>query len=219
MSKLTPMMEQYLSIKEKHKDAILFFRLGDFYEMFFEDAKEASKILEIALTGKSCGLQERAPMCGIPYHSCEGYIQKLIEAGKKVAICEQMEDPKMTKGLVKREVIRIITPGTFINEKLIGSFQNNYILSVELAKNKEVFSIAYVDASTGELNVSHVNYFDFGDMFYKISPSELIVNKTFVDFINSREKLARQIKNYIQVRNICVNVAELNLDEVESRFF
>ncbi len=212
-------MEQYLSIKEKHKDAILFFRLGDFYEMFFEDAKEASKILEIALTGKSCGLQERAPMCGIPYHSCEGYIQKLIEAGKKVAICEQMEDPKMTKGLVKREVIRIITPGTFINEKLIGSFQNNYILSVELAKNKEVFSIAYVDASTGELNVSHVNYFDFGDMFYKISPSELIVNKTFVDFINSREKLARQIKNYIQVRNICVNVAELNLDEVESRFF
>ena len=95
------MMEQYFLIKEQHPDAILFFRLGDFYEMFFEDAKEASKILEIALTGRSCGLEEKAPMCGIPFHSCDSYIQKLIQAGKKVAICEQMEDPKKTKGLVK----------------------------------------------------------------------------------------------------------------------
>ena len=110
MAKLSPMMEQYFAIKKKHQDQILFFRLGDFYEMFFEDAKLASKELELTLTGRDCGQEERAPMCGIPYHSCEAYIQRLIKKGYKVAICEQMEDPALAKGLVKREVIRVITP-------------------------------------------------------------------------------------------------------------
>lgn len=119
MEKLTPMMRQYLEIKENHKDCILFFRLGDFYEMFFEDAVTASEILDITLTGKACGLKERAPMCGIPYHSSQGYIQKLILAGKKVAVCEQVEDPSQAKGIVKREVVKIVTPGTIIDEDII----------------------------------------------------------------------------------------------------
>ena len=112
MAQLTPMMQQYIEIKENYKDCILFYRLGDFYEMFFDDAKIASKELEITLTGKSCGLEERAPMAGVPYHSADAYINKLITRGYRVAICEQVEDPKDAKGLVKREVVRIVTPGT-----------------------------------------------------------------------------------------------------------
>ena len=111
---LTPMMQQYMETKKQYQDCILFYRLGDFYEMFFEDALTASKELEITLTGKACGLEERAPMCGIPYHAVEGYLTKLVSRGYKVAICEQMEDPKLAKGLVKRDVIRIVTPGTFV---------------------------------------------------------------------------------------------------------
>ena len=219
MAKLTPMMEQYFLIKEQHPDAILFFRLGDFYEMFFEDAKEASKILEIALTGRSCGLEEKAPMCGIPFHSCDSYIQKLIQAGKKVAICEQMEDPKETKGLVKREVTKIITPGTFIDESVIQSFRNNYILSVHLSNDHKEFALAYVDVSTGDLNVSKVAYFDFADIFYKISPSELIGNNVFINFLNGKEKLARQIRLFVQNHHVCVNASELISKEVEIEFF
>lgn len=219
MAKLTPMMEQYFLIKEQHPDAILFFRLGDFYEMFFEDAKEASKILEIALTGRSCGLEEKAPMCGIPFHSCDSYIQKLIQAGKKVAICEQMEDPKETKGLVKREVTKIITPGTFIDESVIQSFRNNYILSVYLSNDHKEFALAYVDVSTGDLNVSKVSYFDFADIFYKISPSELIGNSVFINFLNGKEKLARQIRLFVQNHHVCVNASELISKEVEIEFF
>ena len=121
---MTPMMEQYLAIKEQHKDAILFFRLGDFYEMFFEDALVASKAMEITLTGKSCGLPERAPMCGVPYHAAEVYIAKLIEKGFKVAICEQTEDASVAKGLVRREVVRIITPGTLISQSMLRENDN-----------------------------------------------------------------------------------------------
>ena len=112
MAELTPMMQQYLKTKEQYKDCILFYRLGDFYEMFFEDAKLVSKELELTLTGKSCGLEERAPMCGVPYHAVEGYLNRLVSKGYKVAICEQMEDPKEAKGLVARDVVRIVTPGT-----------------------------------------------------------------------------------------------------------
>ena len=116
---ITPMMSRYLTTKEQYSDCILFYRLGDFYEMFFDDAKTASRELEIALTGKSCGLKERAPMCGVPYHSAASYISKLVEKGYKVAICEQVEDPKTAKGLVKREVVRIVTPGTIIEENML----------------------------------------------------------------------------------------------------
>ena len=124
--KLSPMMEQYLEIKNNYQDCILFFRLGDFYEMFFEDAKLASKELELTLTGKNCGLEERAPMCGVPFHSAETYIARLVEKGYKVAICEQVEDPKAAKGIVKREVIKIVTPGTITSQSQLNEKENNY---------------------------------------------------------------------------------------------
>lgn len=129
---LTPMMRQYLDLKEKYGDCLLFFRLGDFYEMFFEDAKTASRELELVLTGRDCGLPERAPMCGVPYHSVDVYINKLISRGYKVAICEQLEDPALAKGLVQRDVIRIITPGTVIEERMLDEGKNNYIVSLFL---------------------------------------------------------------------------------------
>ena len=116
---MTPMMRQYMELKEKYQDCMLFFRLGDFYEMFFEDAKTASKELDLVLTGRDCGMSERAPMCGVPYHSVDVYINKLIQKGYKVAICEQLEDPALAKGLVERDVIRIITPGTVIEDRML----------------------------------------------------------------------------------------------------
>ena len=128
--KLSPMMRQYMEIKEEYKDCILFFRLGDFYEMFFEDAKLVSRELELTLTGKNCGMEERAPMCGVPFHSAETYIARLVERGYKVAICEQTEDPESAKGIVKREVIQIVTPGTVISSSMLDENENNYIASV-----------------------------------------------------------------------------------------
>ena len=122
-STISPMMRQYLELKEKHKDQILFFRLGDFYEMFYEDAKIASKELELTLTGRDCGTEERAPMCGVPHHSCEAYIARLVKKGYKVAICEQVEDPATAKGIVNREVVRIITPGTVIEGSMLDAQQ------------------------------------------------------------------------------------------------
>ena len=124
---MTPMMEQYFEIKNKYKDYLLFYRLGDFYEMFFDDAILASRELELTLTGRDCGEEERAPMCGVPFHSAEGYIGRLIEKGYKVAICEQMEDPALAKGLVRRDVTRIITPATIIEPNLLKENQNNYL--------------------------------------------------------------------------------------------
>src|SRR5690554_2904183 len=130
MEELTPLMRQYMTIKEKHKDCILFYRLGDFYEMFFEDAKICSKELEITLTGKSIGKDEKAPMCGVPYHAVDGYLSKLIERGYRVAICEQVEDAKAAKGLVKREVVRIVSPGTNLNTQVLDETKNNYLMSI-----------------------------------------------------------------------------------------
>ena len=127
MADISPMMQQYLSIKEKNKDSILFFRLGDFYEMFFDDAILASRELDLTLTGRDCGREERAPMCGVPFHSCETYIAKLVEKGYKVAICEQTEDPATAKGIVKREIIRVITPGTVLEDTMLDESKNNYI--------------------------------------------------------------------------------------------
>ena len=130
MAELTPMMQKYMETKEQYKDCILFYRLGDFYEMFFDDAIVASKELEIALTGKSCGLEERAPMCGIPYHAVETYLARLVSRGYKVAICEQVEDPKLAKGLVKREVIRVVTPGTNLDVQSLEASKNNYLMCI-----------------------------------------------------------------------------------------
>ena len=136
IDELTPMMQKYMETKQEYKDCILFYRLGDFYEMFFEDALTASRELEITLTGKSCGLKERAPMCGVPFHAVEGYLNKLVSKGYKVAICEQVEDPKQAKGLVKREVTRIVTPGTNLDTYALDETKNNYIMCVVYVDNK-----------------------------------------------------------------------------------
>ncbi len=149
MAEITPMMRQYLDIKEEHKDAILMFRLGDFYEMFYDDAKTASRELELTLTGKSCGIEERAPMCGIPFHAADGYIARLVAKGHKVAICEQMEDPKQAKGIVRRDIIRIVTPGTIVDENVLASRGTNYMASVFAEDGSS--GAVFADVSTGEL--------------------------------------------------------------------
>ncbi len=149
MEKLSPMMQQYLKIKDENKDSILFFRLGDFYEMFFDDAKLASKELELTLTGRDCGLEERAPMCGVPYHSCESYIARLVQKGYKVAICEQMEDPSKAKTIVQRDIVRVVTPGTVIESSMLDESRNNYISCI-YCENKNV-AMCFCDISTGEL--------------------------------------------------------------------
>ena len=147
-NELTPMMKQYMQTKEEYKDCILFYRLGDFYEMFFDDALTASKELEITLTGKNCGLEERAPMCGIPYHAVDSYLNRLVSKGYKVAICEQVEDPKTAKGIVKREVIRVVTPGTNLDTQGLDETKNNYIMCIVYMADRYGLSVA--DVTTGE---------------------------------------------------------------------
>ena len=154
MAQLSPMMAQYFEIKKKHKDEIVFFRLGDFYEMFYDDAILASKELELTLTGRDCGQEERAPMCGVPFHSYENYVAKLIAKGYKVAICEQMEDPATAKGLVKRDIIRVITPGTVIESSMLQDDKNNYIGSVYL-KNGSI-GVCFADVSTGSAHTTEL---------------------------------------------------------------
>ncbi|MBN2222763.1 MAG: DNA mismatch repair protein MutS, partial [Vallitaleaceae bacterium] len=141
--KMTPMMEQYMEIKNQYKNCILFYRLGDFYEMFFDDALVASKELEITLTGKNCGLEERAPMCGVPYHSAENYILRLIKKGYKVAIAEQTEDPALAKGIVSRDVVRIVTPGSNLNMQSLEEDKNNYLMSIYSDIGR--YGLSYVD--------------------------------------------------------------------------
>ena len=176
---LTPMMQKYMETKEEYKDCILFYRLGDFYEMFFEDAKICSKELELTLTGKSCGLEERAPMCGVPFHAVDTYLNKLVNKGYKVAICEQVEDPKLAKGLVKREVIRIATPGTNLNTQALDESRNNYLMCIVYTTN--AYGVSYVDVTTGDY---YVTEFDSEnkllDEISKISPSEIICNDSFL---------------------------------------
>ncbi len=159
MAELSPMMKQYFKIKEANKDSILFFRLGDFYEMFYDDAKLASKELELTLTGRDCGQEERAPMCGVPFHSCEGYIARLVAKGYKVAICEQTEDPATAKGLVKRDIIRVITPGTVMESSMLDESKNNYICCM-FAKNKKI-GLCFCDISTGELYATEISGKDY----------------------------------------------------------
>lgn len=175
---LTPMMQQYMDIKVNYPDHILFFRLGDFYEMFFDDAVSASKALEITLTGKNCGLPERAPMCGIPYHASDIYIAKLINKGFKVAICEQMEDPATAKGLVNREVVQIITPGTLLSQNMLDEKKNNYLASIYLGVNGS--GLAYCDISTGEIAATQLEGTNFRnrllDELVKKNPSEVLSN-------------------------------------------
>ena len=179
MAELTPMMQQYMKTKEEYKDCILFYRLGDFYEMFFDDAITASKELEITLTGKSCGLDERAPMCGIPYHAVDGYLNKLVKRGYKVAICEQVEDPKQAKGIVKREVTRIVTPGTNVDIQALEESRNNYLMCVAYLTNK--IGLSTIDISTGDYYVTELETDrQLFDEINKFMPSEIICNDGFM---------------------------------------
>ena len=177
-SKMTPMMQQYLQTKEEYPDCILFYRLGDFYEMFFDDAITASKELEITLTGKNCGLEERAPMCGVPYHAVDSYLNRLVSKGYKVAICEQMEDPKLAKGIVKRDVIRIVTPGTNLDMQALDETKNNYIMSIVYIADR--FGLSVADVTTGEYMVTEIECSGkMMDELTKFMPSEIICNEAF----------------------------------------
>ena len=173
---VTPMMQQYLDVKEQHPDCLIFFRIGDFYEMFFEDAKLVSKELELTLTGKDCGLQERAPMCGVPHHAVAQYVQRLVENGHKVAICEQLTDPALSKGLVERGVIRIITPGTVVDPAMLDEKSNSYVLCVAFS-GKEA-SLAYADVSTGEFVIHLLRDAEaqLSDELTRIKPHEIVTN-------------------------------------------
>lgn len=176
--KMSPMMQKYMETKDAYKDCILFYRLGDFYEMFFEDAVTVSRELELTLTGKSCGLSERAPMCGVPYHAAQLYINKLVQKGYKVAICDQVEDPKEAKGLVKREVTRIATPGTNIDMETLDEEANNYIMCIYYSEN--IYGIAVSDITTGIFLTTEVSdERKLIDEIYKYSPSEIICNEAF----------------------------------------
>lgn len=178
MAQLTPMMQQYVKTKEEYPDCILFYRLGDFYEMFFEDAKTAAKELEITLTGKDCGLKERAPMCGVPYHAVDSYLTKLVSKGYKVAICEQVEDPKLAKGLVKREVIRVVTPGTNLNSQALDETKNNYLMCIVCMADR--YGISAADITTGDYVVTEVETErKLLDEVMKFSPKEMICNQSF----------------------------------------
>ena len=178
MAQLSPMMQHYLATKEQYPDCILFYRLGDFYEMFFDDAVTVSKELELTLTGKDCGLEERAPMCGVPFHAVEGYLNRLVHKGYKVAIAEQVEDPKQAKGLVKREVVRIVTPGTILADGALEEGKNNYLMCIVCLDRN--FGIAVADVSTGDFYTTEVSEVrSLSDEIYKYSPSEIICNEAF----------------------------------------
>ena len=171
---LTPMMVEYMKTKEQYSDCILFYRLGDFYEMFFEDAITVSRELELVLTGKNCGLEERAPMCGIPHHAAAAYIPRLVNKGYKVAICEQLEDPKQAKGIVKRGVVKIITPGTFVDNNSNLENDNTYLMVIH--EDGETIGIATSDISTGEFKTTSFSYSmaSLLDEIAKLSPKDFI---------------------------------------------
>ena len=182
-----------MDIKKQYEDCILFFRLGDFYEMFFDDAKTVSRELELTLTGKNCGLEERAPMCGVPFHSAEGYIAKLIDRGYKVAICEQTEDPAAAKGIVKREIVQIVTPGTLTSQYMLKENENNYLASVYNCESGIGF--AYCDISTGETYCSEFKEKNAIETLIneivKIGAKEIIINDRGSELINIDRKIGR----------------------------
>ena len=191
--KLTPMMQQYMQIKEENKDCILFYRLGDFYEMFFDDALTASKELEITLTGKNCGLEERAPMCGVPYHAVDSYLNKLVEKGYKVGICEQVEDPSQAKGIVKREIVRIVTPGTNISQQSLDDEKNNYLMCI--FANDGSYGISFVDVTTGDFRTTSMDSLaKVRDEIFKFEPAEIVCNDAFLisgmDFDYLKDKMS-----------------------------
>lgn len=214
MAEYSPMMQHYLDTKNQYKDCILFYRLGDFYEMFFEDAKITSRELELTLTGKDCGQNERAPMCGIPFHAAENYIAKLIAKGYKVAICEQLEDPKQAKGIVKRDVIRVVTPGTVIESNLLEEKKNNYIMSV--CKAGIYFGIAICDISTGDFYTTEIrgtnNFSKLLDEISRYSPAEIVINS----MMNSSQDEISKIKE--RFNNSYISIAEDSIFKADIEF-
>lgn len=206
MADFSPMMQQYFEVKKKYPNTLLFFRLGDFYEMFFDDAKTASRELELTLTGRDCGQEERAPMCGVPFHSAESYIARLVEKGYKVAICEQMEDPSLAKGIVKREVIRVITPGTVIEGSMLDESRNNYICSIY--RSRESTGICFADVSTGEMsatefsdsNPEEISSHIIGELS-KFTPREILINSEVLSF----NKVADFIKEKLSASLECLD--------------
>ena len=233
MAEFSPMMQHYLKTKEEYSDCILFYRLGDFYEMFFDDAITVSKELEITLTGKECGQPERAPMAGVPFHSAETYIARLISKGYKVAICEQMEDPKEAKGMVKREVVRVVTPGTVIESNLLEEKKNNYIMSIY--KTGIYYGLGICDVSTGDFYATQIcennNFSKLLDEISRYSPSEVIVNKMMFETKSEISKIKERFKVYVSLEkeenfndemdlllnmyNV-INDAKLNNDNVQN---
>ena len=213
MANVTPMMQQYLKIKSQYQDCLLFFRLGDFYEMFFEDAKEASRVLEITLTKRDAKKENPIPMCGVPYHSANSYIETLINNGYKVAICEQMEDPKQTKGMVKREVVKVVTPGTMMEQGGMDENQNNYILS--FIQNENGYALSYCDVSTGELKAT--NFEDESTLINEIitiNPNEIVVREDINEDLKKQISLTTEtitVREEISDIEYSVNTLENNL--------
>ena len=185
---VSPMMQQYFEIKKQHPNEILFYRVGDFYEMFYDDALTASRELELTLTGKNCGKEERAPMCGVPFHSYETYMARLVAKGYKVAICEQMEDPALAKGLVKRDIIRVVTPGTVIESSMLSEDKNNYLASIYCKRTRGRWraGVCFADVSTGEAYATELNAEKIGGAIItelcRYMPSEILICPPMLDF-------------------------------------
>ena len=227
MAGLSPMMEQYFQIKKEYADTLLFFRLGDFYEMFFDDAKIASKELELVLTGRDCGQEERAPMCGVPFHSADSYIAKLVSRGYKVAICEQVEDPAQAKGIVKRDVVRIVTPGTVIESSMLDEGKNNFLASVYITEKS--CGAAFVDVSTGEV---HLDSFTDGSDASRLmnqlgcfNPSEVLLNKYASSIKEVTRFISDRLSSRCQVLNdndynesLCKNAVISHIDETSEQY-
>ena len=234
MAEMTPMMQQYLQIKEQNKDCILFFRLGDFYEMFFDDAKIASKELELTLTGRDCGQAERAPMCGVPFHSYESYVARLVSRGYKVAICEQTEDPSLAKGLVKREIIRILTPGTVIEGSMLDESKNNYLAVLYATENEAEYGLCFCDCSTGEVHLTQLSGADLpvrvANELGRFSPSEILINRTassckpLQEFVDRRLNVKAEVRSDVEFDSLaaqdtvlrhfrCVALSALQLED------
>lgn len=210
MAEMTPMMKQYLEIKKEYQDTILMFRLGDFYEMFFEDAKVASRELELVLTGRDCGQAERAPMCGVPFHSVDSYIARLVSRGYKVAICEQTEDPATAKGIVKRDVIRVLTPGTVIESSMLDESKNNFLCSIWL--NGNAAGVCFADVSTGELSLTQLESKSVGNEIVnelgRYMPTEIRYNAAVV----KNDKIREFIKNRVECTADSIDEEKINVD-------
>ena len=219
-AKLSPMMQKYFETKDQYPGCILFYRLGDFYEMFFDDAITASKALEITLTGKECGLEERAPMCGVPFHAADNYIDRLVKKGYRVAIAEQMEDPKLAKGLVKREVIRVVTPGTICDNKALDETKNNYLMSIAYVGG--IYGVSTCDVSTGEFYLTELKTKEqLEDELFKFTPAEVICNDLFELSGENLDELKEHYRKGglgdVKIKRFLNNVMQEELSPIRAR--